>query len=80
MTPTCKGCAYRSSEWTGDSLCDYLNIVGHSRGCPAEGCPYYTKTLPKQRKKKSIQITPAKPEAERQLDAALIEAERKRYR
>lgn len=38
----CRGCAYLSKTGS-ESTCDYLNKVGHSRGCPVgDGCPQHT--------------------------------------
>ncbi len=38
----CRGCAYLSKTGS-EPTCDYLDRVGHSRGCAVgEGCPHHT--------------------------------------
>lgn len=34
---SCRGCVYKAYHNAGYK-CDYLLIIGHSRGCPIEGC------------------------------------------
>ena len=37
----CTGCDFLSKS--GEATCDYISLVGASRGCPVgEGCPYHT--------------------------------------
>lgn len=38
----CKKCKYRGREMGGyRTTCDYIVIVGHSRGCKVENCNKY---------------------------------------
>lgn len=40
--PACKGCIYLGRLYSSEpvpSICDYIDIVGHRRGCPpGAGC------------------------------------------
>lgn len=48
----CKSCIYRmrrSGRIETGGHCDYIDIVGHSRGCPAEDCDKYQKGKQKRR-------------------------------
>lgn len=41
MEGKCRTCLYRSAR---TDTCDYILIVGHSRGCPVKGCTKYVAT------------------------------------
>ncbi len=51
--PHCKGCIYLSNPQGTFVHCDYIGYVGHSRGCPVDGC---TKKVEKKKRKKSIPV------------------------
>ncbi len=54
----CKTCKYRAGKWEHRTVgyrCDYICIVGHSRGCPAENCNRYEKGK-RQKPKKQITL------------------------
>ena len=36
----CKGCVYRGNFSAGISICNFAEITGKLRNCPAEECPY----------------------------------------
>lgn len=48
--PKCKSCKYRGTNYIGNG-CDYIEFIGHSRGCPVEECDKYEK---KPRKRRSF--------------------------
>ena len=50
--PHCKGYIYLCDPHGNFAHCDYIGYVGHSRGCPVDGC---TK---KEEKKKKKEINP----------------------
>lgn len=39
----CKGCVYRGNFSAGISVCNFAEITGKLRNCPADKCPYYLK-------------------------------------
>ena len=46
----CTGCDFLSKS--GEATCDYISLVGASRGCPVgEGCPYHTGKANAERRK-----------------------------
>lgn len=51
----CKTCQYRTGTYDRNNMgagCDYLELVGHSRGCPVENCNVYVKgSRPKTERK-----------------------------
>lgn len=51
--PHCKGCVYLCDPYGNFAHCDYIGYVGHSRGCPVDGC---TKKEEKKKKKKSTPV------------------------
>lgn len=51
--PHCKGCIYLCNVTSGFVHCDYIGYVGHSRGCPVDGC---TEKVEHSKRKKSIPV------------------------
>ncbi|MGC4018925.1 MAG: hypothetical protein QM793_06680 [Muricomes sp.] len=49
----CKSCKYRSSEQSKKHGCDYIDVVGHSRGCEVEECSVYEKGNPVSKRKRA---------------------------
>lgn len=45
----CQSCYYRGKHGYG---CNYLSVVGHSRGCPVKGCTKYK--FSRKRAKKEV--------------------------
>ena len=39
----CRTCKYRASDTNSKNGCDYIEIMGHSRGCSVTGCDKYEK-------------------------------------
>ena len=51
----CKTCIFKSSDWerkTNGYRCNYIEVVGHSRGCPPEDCDKYEKGRKKRTRTK----------------------------
>lgn len=54
--PKCKTCLYRAREYENNG-CNYIEIVGHSRGCSVQECDKYVNAARKRRQKQIVYST-----------------------